>query len=65
MMILTSPSGFVSMAGVSHSNTKTEEGYAKVGVFNDNMEAKGWVNKRMNEKASMELLNKLGDKCGK
>lgn len=26
-----------------------------------NMEAKGWVNKRMNEKASMELLNKLGD----
>jgi Domain of unknown function (DUF4177) len=26
-----------------------------------NMEAKGWVNKRLNEKGSMELLNKLGD----
>ncbi|HEX6479751.1 MAG TPA: DUF4177 domain-containing protein [Ktedonobacteraceae bacterium] len=26
-----------------------------------NMEAKGWVNKRMNEKGSMELLNKMGD----
>jgi len=26
-----------------------------------NMEAKGWVYKKMNEKGSMELLNRLGE----